>query len=50
MSSKSTNDSESQSKRFKDKARELGCDESEDRFNDMLKQVVTPRKAGKPVS
>ena len=47
MSSKPTSDSESQSKRFKDKAHELGCDESKDRFNDTLKQVAKHQKAVK---
>ena len=30
-----------QSRRFKEVARELECDEDEDRFNDTLKKIVT---------
>ena len=41
---------EDQSKRFKDKARELGCDESEDRFNSTLKQIVPNKQGSKPAS
>jgi len=47
--SKKTSDIDSQAKRFKDKARELGCDESEERFNDTLKQVAKHQKPGKPL-
>ena len=31
---------ESQSERFKETARELECDEDEDRFNETLKRIV----------
>lgn len=49
MTRKSSQDME-QSKKFKEKARELGCDESEGRFNDALKQVAKNKKGGKPAS
>lgn len=34
----------SQSQRFKDKARELECDESEARFERTLKHISTPKR------
>ncbi|XSG81234.1 MAG: hypothetical protein ACPW61_09090 [Methyloligella sp. ZOD6] len=40
----------SQSERFIDKARELGCDESEDSFDQKLRRVAktaAPKKAAK---
>jgi hypothetical protein len=39
---------ESQSDRFKRTARELGCDESEERFDAVLKAVAKHRPAGTP--
>ena len=44
---KKTSDIDSQAKRFKDKACELGGDESEARFNNTLKQVAKHQEAVK---
>ena len=45
--------SETQTDKFKQAARELGCDESEERFNENLKRIAKAKpkdgeKAGKP--
>jgi len=47
---KTTSDPQSQSQRFKQAAREVGCDDSEERFNDALKAVAKhkPRGGAKP--
>jgi hypothetical protein len=43
------NQEKSQSERFKQAARELGCDESEERFDRALKKVAKPvPKAAEP--
>ena len=48
MSSQKT-ESNQQSDRFIEKARELGCDEDEDRFNETLKKIApTPAKEQPP--
>lgn len=38
----------SQSDKFKDAARELGCDEDEARWEERLRKVARPKAAGKP--
>lgn len=36
-----------QYQRFKETARELGCDESEERFNEKLKQIAKAKQKSK---
>ena len=43
-------DDTSQFHRFFDKARELECDEDEDRFNETLKRIAPKKDEGKPDS
>lgn len=38
---------EKQSERFKEAARELGCDDSEDRFREVMRQVAKAKPAPK---
>ena len=44
MSKKPKESQAEQSKRFVEKARELGCDESENRFKRELRKILKPRK------
>lgn len=44
------NDHQKQLERFKRAARELGCDESEDRFNEKLKRIAREGGKTKPKS
>ena len=46
--STSKNLSGSQAEKFRELARELECDESEERFDSALKRVAEPKKAGAP--
>ncbi len=48
MSERSKHTKKSQSQRFIDKARELGCDKNEAVFEAKLKIIATKRLAGKP--
>ena len=41
-------DSDDQAKRFRDMARELGCDEDEAAFEDKVRKVATAPKPPKP--
>lgn len=48
MSERSKHTKKSQSQRFIDKARELGCDKNEAAFEAKLKIAATMRLTGKP--
>ena len=49
---KAKDTTQSQSERFKEAARELGCDESEERFDEALRKIgkAKPKDEAKPAS
>ena len=44
MANKADNQQKSQSERFIETARELGCDESEERFEKVFRKIVPPKR------